>query len=108
VPWNYPLGMAIRSMAPALAAGCSVVLKPAEQSPLSALRLAELCRDVGFPPGVVNVVTGFGEEAGAALAGHRGMHSVSCTGSVENGRGGVVADAARKNPAALELGGKNA
>jgi aldehyde dehydrogenase (NAD+) len=108
VPWNYPLGMAIRSMAPALAAGCSVVLKPAEQSPLSALRLAELCRDVGFPPGVVNVVTGFGEEAGAALAGHRGVRSVSFTGSVETGRQVMMAAAATTKPVVLELGGKNA
>ncbi len=108
VPGNYPLGMAIRSMAPALAAGCSVVLKPAEQSPLSALRLAELCRDAGFPPGVVNVVTGFGEEAGAALAGHRDVRSVSFTGSVETGRRVMMAAAATTKPVVLELGGKNA
>jgi aldehyde dehydrogenase (NAD+) len=108
VPWNYPLGMAIRSMAPALAAGCTVVLKPAEQSPLSALRLAELCRDVGFPPGVVNVVTGFGEEAGAALARHPGVRSISFTGSVDTGRQVMAAAAATLKPVVLELGGKNA
>src|SRR5205823_12767127 len=70
VPWNYPLGMAMRSLAPALAAGCTAVLKPAEQSPLSALKLAELIAEVGFPKGVVNVVTGYGEEAGEALVRH--------------------------------------
>src|SRR5436853_175576 len=67
VPWNFPLGMAARSLAPALAAGCTAVLKPAEQSPLSAVRLAELFSGAGFPEGVVNVVTGYGEEAGQAL-----------------------------------------
>jgi acyl-CoA reductase-like NAD-dependent aldehyde dehydrogenase len=108
VPWNYPLGMAIRSMAPALAAGCSVVLKPAEQSPLSALRLGELCRDAGFPPGVVNIVTGFGEEAGAALARHRLVRGISFTGSIETGRQIMTAAAATTKPVVLELGGKNA
>jgi acyl-CoA reductase-like NAD-dependent aldehyde dehydrogenase len=108
VPWNYPLGMAIRSMAPALAAGCTAVLKPAEQSPLSALRLAELCRDVGFPPGVVNVVTGLGEEAGAALAQHPRVRSISFTGSVATGRLVMAAAATRLTPVVLELGGKNA
>ena len=108
VPWNYPLGMAIRSMAPALTAGCTVVLKPAEQSPLSALRLAELCREAGFPPGVVNVVTGFGEEAGAALARHPGVRGITFTGSVETGRRIMSAAAATLTPVVLELGGKNA
>ena len=72
VPWNYPLGMAIRSLAPALAAGCTAVLKPAEQSPLSALSCARTLREAGFPKGVVNVVTGFGEEAGECAGRHPG------------------------------------
>ena len=70
VPWNFPLGMVIRALAPALAAGCTAVLKPAEQSPLSTLWLAELIKEAGFPDGVVNVITGYGEEAGAALVKH--------------------------------------
>src|SRR5919108_2961302 len=70
VPWNFPLGMAMRSLAPALAAGCTAVLKPAEQSPLSALKFAELLPEAGIPKGVVNVVTGYGEEAGEALVRH--------------------------------------
>ena len=107
VPWNFPLGMAIRSLAPALAAGCTVVLKPAEQSPLSALILAELCQDVGFPAGVINVVTGFGEEAGAALINHPRVNGVTFTGSVETGRKVAVAAAAGFKSTVLELGGKN-
>src|SRR5205814_2180645 len=67
IPWNFPLMMASWKIAPALATGCTVVLKPAEQTPLSALRLAELCLEAGLPEGVLNVVTGFGETAGAAL-----------------------------------------
>ncbi len=107
VPWNFPLGMAARSLAPALAAGCTAVLKPAEQSPLSALRLAELVRTAGFPPGAVNVVTGFGEEAGEALVRHPLVRGVSFTGSVETGRRILAAAAPGIKPAILELGGKN-
>ncbi len=107
VPWNYPLGMAIRSLAPALAAGCSAVLKPAEQSPLSALRLAELCREAGLPKGVLNVVTGFGEEAGEALVRHPLVRGISFTGSVETGRRIMTMAAERTRPVVLELGGKN-
>ena len=70
IPWNFPLIMAAWKVAPALAFGNTVVLKPAEQTPLTALRLAELCLEAGVPEGVVNVVTGFGDEAGAALAAH--------------------------------------
>jgi aldehyde dehydrogenase (NAD+) len=107
VPWNYPLGMVARSVAPALAAGCTAVIKPAEQSPLSALAFAELCSKVGFPPGVVNVVTGFGEEAGAALVAHPLVRGITFTGSVETGRK-IYAGAARGlKPVVLELGGKN-
>jgi aldehyde dehydrogenase (NAD+) len=76
-PWNYPLGMAVRSLAPALAAGCTAVLKPAEQSPLSTLALAELATQAGLPPGVVNVVQGRGSEAGAALVAHRRVRGVT-------------------------------
>ncbi|MFK8252966.1 aldehyde dehydrogenase family protein [Ancylobacter terrae] len=107
VPWNYPLGMLARSVAPALAAGCTAVIKPAEQSPLSALWFARCCREAGIPPGVVNVVTGFGEEAGAALVAHPDVRGITFTGSVETGRV-VYATAARGlKPAVLELGGKN-
>jgi aldehyde dehydrogenase (NAD+) len=107
IPWNFPLGMLARSVAPALAAGCTVVVKPAEQSPLSALLFARICGDVGLPKGVVSVVTGFGKEAGAALVAHRGVRGVTFTGSVETGRL-VYQNAARGlKPAVLELGGKN-
>lgn len=107
VPWNAPLGMAVRSMAPALTAGCTTILKPAEQSPLSALRMAQLAQEVGFPDGVINVVTGFGEEAGAPLVTHPLVRGVTFTGSVETGR--LIAEAAAKTitPVVLELGGKS-
>ena len=108
VPWNYPLGMAMRSLAPALAAGCTAVIKPAEQSPLTALRLAELVLEAGFPVGVVNVVCGFGPEAGAPLVAHPGVRGVSFTGSVAVGREVGIAAAAGMKPSVLELGGKNA
>ena len=106
-PWNYPLGMAVRSIAPALSAGCTVVLKPAEQSGLTSLALAEIARLAGLPAGVLNVVTGLGSEAGAALAGHEGIDGVTFTGSVSTGR--KVGEAAGRalKPAVLELGGKN-
>jgi len=107
VPWNYPLGMVARSVAPALAAGCTVVIKPAEQSPLTALQFAAICRDVGFPDGVVNVVTGFGEEAGAALVAHPLVRGITFTGSVETGRKVYVGAAQGIKPVVLELGGKN-
>jgi aldehyde dehydrogenase (NAD+) len=107
VPWNYPLGMAMRSLAPALAAGCTAVLKPAEQSPLSALKLAELGAAAGFPAGVINIVTGFGEEAGDALVRHPLVRAISFTGSVETGRKILAAAAPGIKPSVLELGGKN-
>lgn len=107
VPWNYPLGMVARSVAPALAAGCTIVIKPAEQSPLTALLFAEICRDVGFPAGVVNVVTGYGEEAGAALVAHPLVRGITFTGSVDTGRKVYLAAAQGIKPAVLELGGKN-
>lgn len=107
VPWNFPLLMAITKLAPALAAGCTVILKPAEQTPLSALRLADLVEAVGFPPGVVNVVTGFGETVGAALTAHRGVDKVSFTGSTEVGRLILAAAAGNMKRVTLELGGKS-
>jgi aldehyde dehydrogenase (NAD+) len=99
--------MLARSVAPALAAGCTVVIKPAEQSPLTAILFAEICRDVGFPPGVVNVVTGYGEEAGAALTVHPDIAGITFTGSVETGRRVYLAAARGIKPVVLELGGKN-
>jgi aldehyde dehydrogenase (NAD+) len=107
VPWNFPLGMAMRSLAPALAAGCTAILKPAEQSPLSALRLAEIAAEAGLPAGVLNVVTGYGEEAGDALVRHRLVRSVTFTGSVATGRRVMAAAASGPKPVVLELGGKN-
>lgn len=92
-PWNGPVGLAIWKLCPVLAAGCTVVLKPAEQAPLSPLRLAELCIEAGVPPGVVNVVTGFGD-AGAALAEHPGVDKIAFTGSTSVGQQIVRAAAA--------------
>jgi acyl-CoA reductase-like NAD-dependent aldehyde dehydrogenase len=106
VPWNFPLLMAAWKIAPALAAGCTIVLKPAEQTPLSALRLAELALEVGFPPGVLNVLTGDGQ-TGAALVEHPGVDKIAFTGSTAVGREiGAKAGAALKR-LTLELGGKS-
>lgn len=107
VPWNFPLLMASWKLAPALAAGNTVVLKPAEQTPLTALLLGEVFQEAGFPPGVVNIVTGFGD-AGAALSAHDGVDKIAFTGSTEVGK--LVVDAARGNlkKVSLELGGKSA
>lgn len=107
VPWNFSFMMAVWKVAPALAAGCTVILKPAEQTPLTALRLAELVEEAGFPAGVFNVVTGLGEEAGASLAAHPHVDKVAFTGSTEVGR--HILDAARANlkKVSLELGGKS-
>ncbi|WP_275692906.1 phenylacetaldehyde dehydrogenase StyD [Burkholderia sp. Ax-1719] len=107
VPWNFPLLMAVWKIAPALACGCTVVLKPAEETPLTAIRLAELAHEAGFPPGVFNVVTGQGETAGAALVRHPGVDKVTFTGSTEVGRiiGRQCADDLKR--VSLELGGKS-
>ena len=105
-PWNGPLGMAIWKIAPALAAGCTLVLKPAEQAPLSPLRLGELCLEAGIPPGVVNVVMGSGT-AGAALAAHPGVDKVAFTGSTEVGQKIIQASAGNIKRVSLELGGKS-
>ena len=107
IPWNFPLLMAAWKLAPALAAGCTVVLKPAEQTPLSALRLAELMLEAGLPNGVVNVVTGFGETAGAAVAAHDGIDKVAFTGSTEVGKMIVQAAIGNLKRVTLELGGKS-
>ncbi|HTX47313.1 MAG TPA: aldehyde dehydrogenase family protein, partial [Solirubrobacteraceae bacterium] len=108
IPWNFPLLMAAWKLAPALAAGVTVVLKPAEQTPLSALRLGELILEAGIPPGVVNIVTGFGETAGAALASHMDVDKVAFTGSTEVGKLIVqAAGATNLKKLTLELGGKS-
>src|SRR5581483_7604842 len=106
-PWNVPLAMEVAKISAALAAGCTVVLKPAEQTPLSALRLAELITEVGFPPGVVNVVTGFGETAGAPLAAHRDVDKITFTGEHTTGQKIVEASKGNLKRISLELGGKS-
>jgi acyl-CoA reductase-like NAD-dependent aldehyde dehydrogenase len=107
IPWNYPLVMASWKLAPALAFGNSMVLKPAEQTPLTALRLAQLCLEAGVPEGVINVVTGFGEEAGQALAAHPGVDKLAFTGSTEVGRKILHASEGNLKRVTLELGGKS-
>jgi phenylacetaldehyde dehydrogenase len=107
IPWNFPLLMAAWKLAPALAAGCTVVLKAAEQTPLTALRLAELVQEAGIPAGVVNILTGFGETAGAALAAHPDVDKVAFTGSTEVGKLIVQAAAGNLKKVSLELGGKS-
>jgi phenylacetaldehyde dehydrogenase len=107
IPWNFPLLMAAWKLGPALTTGNCIVLKPAEQTPLSALRLAELIAEAGIPNGVVNVVTGFGETAGAALAAHDDVDKVAFTGSTEVGKLIVHAAAGNLKKVTLELGGKS-
>jgi phenylacetaldehyde dehydrogenase len=107
IPWNFPLIMATLKLAPALASGCTVVLKPAEQTPMTALMLGDLIQEVGFPEGVVNIVTGYGETAGAALAAHPRVDKVAFTGSTEVGKLIVRAAAGNLKKVSLELGGKS-
>lgn len=107
IPWNYPLSMATWKVAPALACGCTVVLKPAEETPLTAIRLGELAAEAGFPAGVLNVVPGFGETAGAALVRHPGVDAISFTGSTEVGKIIVREAAETLKKVSLELGGKS-
>jgi acyl-CoA reductase-like NAD-dependent aldehyde dehydrogenase len=107
VPWNYPFLLAMRKVAPALAAGNAVVLKPASETPLSALFLGELAAEVGFPEGALNVVTGPGRTVGSALATHPDVAKVSFTGSTENGRHILRAAAEDFRRVTLELGGKS-
>ncbi|HVF27863.1 MAG TPA: aldehyde dehydrogenase family protein, partial [Pyrinomonadaceae bacterium] len=106
IPWNFPLLMAAWKLAPALAAGNTIVLKPAEQTPVNAMELGKLIQEAGFPDGVVNIVPGYGETAGAALASHPGIDKVAFTGSTEVGK--IVAREAAQNltKVSLELGGK--
>ena len=107
VAWNFPLLLAVWKLAPALAAGCTVVLKPAEQTPLTAIMLGELIAEAGFPPGVVNIIVGDGPSAGAPLVSHPGVDKVSFTGSTEVGK--LIGKAAVENMTrfTLELGGKS-
>ena len=107
IPWNFPLLMAAWKLGPALATGNTVVLKPAEQTPLTALRLGELFQQAGFPDGVVNIVPGYGETAGAALAAHPGVDKVAFTGSTEVGKLILQAAAGNLKKVSLELGGKS-
>jgi aldehyde dehydrogenase (NAD+) len=107
IPWNGPLGGQWWTVGPTLATGCTCVLKPAEDASLSILRFAEILAEAGVPDGVVNIVTGYGGEAGAALAAHRGVDKVSFTGSTETGRRIVQASAGNLKRLQLELGGKS-
>lgn len=107
VPWNSPLVLTAMKLAPALAAGCCVVLKPAEDTSLTALRLGELLLEAGLPPGVVNIVTGRGDVVGAALAAHPGVDKISFTGSTQVGRAVLAAAGGNLKKVTLELGGKS-
>ncbi|MFG6441525.1 aldehyde dehydrogenase family protein [Roseateles sp. LKC17W] len=107
VPWNSPLVLTAMKLAPALAAGCCVVLKPAEDTSLTALRLGELLLEAGLPPGVVNIVTGRGDVVGAALAAHPGVDKISFTGSTPVGRAVLAAAGGNLKKVTLELGGKS-
>ena len=107
IPWNYPLMLAAWKLAPALACGNTCLLKPAEQTPLTAVWLGQLLLEAGIPPGVVNILTGFGETAGAAIAQHPGVAGVAFTGSTAVGREIVRASAGNLKRTALELGGKS-
>src|SRR5882762_3220064 len=107
IPWNYPLLMAAWKLAPALAAGCTCVLKPAEQTPLTALEMANWFSEIGLPPGVVNIVTGFGETCGAPLVKHPEVNKIAFTGSAEVGKTIVKQAAETVKRVTLELGGKS-
>ncbi|XP_055907693.1 aldehyde dehydrogenase X, mitochondrial [Eupeodes corollae] len=108
IPWNYPLLMLAWKWGPALATGCTIVLKPAEQTPLSALYMGALSKEAGFPPGVINIITGYGPTAGAAISMHKDIQKVAFTGSVDVGR--IIMESAAKSnlkKVSLELGGKS-
>ncbi len=107
IPWNYPLAMLARGVAPALAAGCTVVAKPAEQTPMTALLMAQILQEAGLPDGVYNVVTGTGEAAGAPLANHKDVDHITFTGSVATGMSVMQAAARNITQVTLELGGKS-
>jgi aldehyde dehydrogenase (NAD+) len=108
IPWNYPLAMVAWKWGPALAAGCTIVIKPAEQTPLSALYAGGLVLEAGLPPGVINILPGFGPTVGAAIASHMDIDKVAFTGSTAVGRS-IMAAAAKSNlkRVSLELGGKS-
>ena len=108
IPWNFPIMMAVWKLGPALAAGCTLVLKPAEETPATAIALAQICQEIGLPPGVVNIVTGYGEEAGAPLVTHPGVDKVAFTGSTEIGRLIMGEAAPTMKRITLECGGKSA
>jgi betaine-aldehyde dehydrogenase len=108
IPWNYPIVMAAWKLAPALAAGCTVVLKPARQTPLTALALAQICQEAGVPDGVVNIITGPGPVIGAALVSHPNVDKIAFTGSTEVGRELMRQAAENITRVSLELGGKSA
>jgi len=107
IPWNAPLSASVWKLGPVLATGCTLVLKPAEQAPLTALRLGELAMEAGAPPGVINVVPGYGRTAGAALAAHPNVDKIAFTGSHSTGQEIVRASAANLKRVSLELGGKS-
>src|SRR5262249_53283198 len=107
IPWNGPFTATIWKIGPAIATGCTVVLKPAEESPLTSLRIAELALEAGVPPGVINVVPGYGETAGAALASHHDVDKVAFTGSHITGQSIIRASAGNLKRVSLELGGKS-
>lgn len=107
IPWNFPLIMAAMKLAPALAAGCTVVLKPAEQTPLTALLLGEVILEAGLPPGVVNIITGYGETAGARLVAHPGVDKIAFTGSTTVGKSIAKTCTEQMKRVSLELGGKS-
>jgi aldehyde dehydrogenase (NAD+) len=107
IPWNFPMLMVAWKWGPALAAGCTIVMKPAEQTPLSCLRMGELAQEAGFPDGVINIVPGFGETAGAALVDHPGVDKIAFTGSTEVGRLIMRNAAGTLKRVTLELGGKS-
>jgi phenylacetaldehyde dehydrogenase len=107
VPWNFPLIMSVAKLGPALAVGCTVVLKPAEQTSLSAVRLGQLIQEVGIPDGVVNIVTGYGASAGAALVAHPDVNKIAFTGSTAVGKSILASAAGNLKRVTLELGGKS-
>ncbi|MGG7510628.1 aldehyde dehydrogenase family protein [Plantibacter sp. YIM 135249] len=107
VPWNYPLLMAVWKLAPALAAGCTIILKPAENTPLSVLRLGQLALEAGLPAGVLNILTGYGAEAGEALVDHPGVDKIAFTGSTAVGTRIAARAASQVKRVTLELGGKS-
>jgi phenylacetaldehyde dehydrogenase len=106
-PWNFPIGQAIQKIAPAIAFGCTVVLKPSEETSLTTLRLGELIIEAGFPAGAVNIVTGFGAEVGSALVNHPKVRKIAFTGSTATGQNILAASAATMKRVTLELGGKS-